>query len=82
MRGSQWQQEQQARLVVMGASLTAKLTRLTAKDFRSAILSIQKSLDKDPDASKRQEPEVQRALILEWADGMGLKVERHERPVI
>jgi hypothetical protein len=82
MRGGQWQHEQQARLIVMGASLTAKLTRLPAKDFRSAVLSVQKSLDRDPDASEHQDPETQRALILEWADSIGLKVERHERPVI
>jgi len=82
MRGSRWQHEQLTRTAVIGASLTAKLTRLPAKQFRSAILSIQKSLDRDPDASKHQDPAVQRALILEWASSIGLKVERHDRPVI
>ena len=82
MKGAQWQQEQQTRLVLMGASLTAKLQRLPAPKFRSAILSIQKYLKKDPDAPTRQTPETQRTLMLEWAESLGLKVERHERPVI
>jgi hypothetical protein len=68
----------------MGASLTAKLSRLPAREFRSAVRSIQQGLKKDPDA-ERQTPEQTRALILEWAEQLGpkyLKIERHERPVI
>ena len=69
---------------MMGASLTAKLARLPARQFRSAVRSIQQSLTKDPDA-ERQTPEQTRALILDWAEQLGpryLKIERHERPVI
>jgi len=79
--GRGWQQEQRVRIAVMEASLTAKLHRLPARQFRSAIRSIQQTLKKDPDA-ERQTPEQTRALILDWAGQMGLKVERHERPVI
>ena len=82
--GRQWQQEQRARIAVMGASLTAKLTRLPAREFRSAIRSIQHNLKKDPDAG-RQTPEQTRALILDWAEQLGpkyIKIERHESPVI
>jgi len=82
MRGSQWQQEQSARIAVVGASLAAKLARLPARQFQSAIRSIEKSLKKDPDASTRQDPQTQRALMLEWAESLGLKVERHNSPVI
>ena len=79
MRGAQWQQEQQTRLAMMGASLTAKLHRLPAREFRSAIRNIQAALKPRPE---RQDPETQRALLLDWAAQMGLKVEHHERPVI
>jgi len=82
MRASQWQQEQQARIMVIGASLTAKLSRLPARQFRSAIRSIQQSLKKEQSTGERQTPEQQRALLLDWAAQLGLKVERHERPVI
>jgi len=81
MAGLQWQQEQRVRITVMGASLSAKLARLPARQFRSAIRSIQQSLKKDPDA-ERQTPEQTQALIREWADQLGLKVQRHESPVI
>jgi len=81
MRGSQWRMEQQARLIVMGASLTAKLHRLPTRQFRSAIQSLQNALKKT-ERTEPQDPETQRALILDWAAEMGLKVERHERPVI
>jgi hypothetical protein len=66
----------------MGASLSAKLARLPAKQFRSAIRSIERMLQKDPGATERQTPEQTRVLILDWAAQAGLKVERHERPVI
>ena len=79
MVGVQWQQEQQTRLAMMGASLTAKLQRLPATDFRRAIRSIQQALKPRPE---RQDPETQRAILLDWAAQMGLKVEHHERPVI
>lgn len=82
LRGNRWQQEQRARLVVMAASLTAKLSRLPPNQFRSAIASIQRTLTKDSTATERQTPEQTRALILDWAGQLGLKVERHERPVI
>jgi len=71
-------------MAVMGASLTAKLARLPASEFRSAVRSIQQSLKRDPDA-ERQTPEQTRALIFDWAEQLGpryFKVERHERPVI
>ena len=82
MRGAQWQQEQGARLAVVGASLSAKLMRLPARDFRSAIGRIDRLLKKERPAAERQDPETQRLLILDWADSLGLKVERHEKPVI
>jgi len=68
--------------MVIGASLTAKLSRLPARQFRSAIRSIQQSLKKEQSTGERQTPEQQRALLLDWAAQLGLKVERHERPVI
>jgi len=70
--------------MVMGASLTAKLSRLPARQFRIAIRSIQQSLKKEQSAGagERQTPEQQRALLLDWAAQLGLKVERHERAVI
>ena len=68
--------------MIMGASLTAKLSRLPARQFRTAIRSIQQSLKKEQSAGERQTPEQQRVLLLDWAAQLGLKVERHERPVI
>jgi hypothetical protein len=84
MRGSQWRQDQAARLTVTAASLTAKLHRLPGDKFRSAIRAIQQSLKNDPEAP-RQTPDQTRALILDWAQQLGpkyMKIERHERPVI
>ena len=82
LKASTWRHDQQMRLAILGATTTAKLMRLGSREFRSAILTIQKALKKDPDAPLRQDPAAQKALILEWAEGMGLKVERHARPVI
>jgi hypothetical protein len=82
MRGSQWQMEQQARLAVLGASLTAKLVRLKPNDLRSALGRIDHLLKKGDAPRERQDPETQRLLILDWAQSLGLKVERHEHPVI
>jgi len=82
MRGSQWQMEQQARLSVLGATLGAKLVRLPPREFRAAISRIDQLLKKDRSTVERQDPENQRLLLLDWANSLGLKVERHEKPVI
>lgn len=79
MAGVQWQYEQQTRLMLTSASLAAKLQRVPANKFRSALQAVQQALKP---RSERQPPETQRALILDWAAEMGFKVERHERPVI
>lgn len=77
-----WQQERQARLAVMGASLTAKLVRAAPKDFRRALADIGRTLKKPIGPTERQDPETQRALLLDWAASLGLKVEHHAKPVI
>ena len=35
-----------------------------------------------PEKKKRQAPEDVRTAVLEWAKGCGLKVTRHDRPVM
>lgn len=66
----------------MGASLTAKLIRAAPKDFRRALADISRAMNKPIGPTERQDPETQRALFLDWAASLGLKVERHEKPVI
>ncbi len=60
---------------MLGAHTMASLSRAKRIPKLSSLL-------RSETLRKRQTPEQQRALILDFAAIHGLKIERHERPVI
>jgi hypothetical protein len=80
IRGALWRQRQAIQLSRRAAWHTAMLTRVAAADFPD----LDEFAPSEGAASARMAttPEAVEALMRDWAAERGLKVERHERPVI
>ena len=74
-----WRQRQEARRSMIAAYTTARLVRATS---RVPSLSVLLRGLEEPGPRPPQDPDEVRGAILGWAKAAGLKVERHEKPVI
>ena len=74
-----WRQRQEARKSMIAAYTTARLIRATKRV--PSLKALLRGLEEERPRASRT-PEAVPGAILDWARALGLKVERHEAPVI
>ena len=76
IQGALWREEQALRLSLSGAWYSAAFSR------QKRLPALKNILKDRPKRIERQTPEEQRQFFLEFARRAGLRVERHEKPVL